>query len=110
MKRLLFALLICMTSCNHLTEGKIIGKHYEPSRTYTQYHHIYTGRVFIMVPYIIHDDEDWVITIEGDYEGEKRQETIYVSESYYDNHSIGDMWCKDGDCSYSDENNTKKRK
>jgi hypothetical protein len=108
-------LLVALTliSCNHLTEGDIVSKNIEAERSYTSILPLYiqSGKVrtMIMVPYIIHDDEDYVVQITGDYKGEKRTETLYLTKEKYQCVVVGGHLTIDGNCSTSDNGNTKDR-
>ena len=78
-----------------LTAGEVINKHYEPARTYVAMMPIATstGKTTIttMVPYVIYDNEDWVVTIGGTREdGEYDTKRIYITESYFNSVEYGD--------------------
>jgi hypothetical protein len=107
MKTIILLIIISLLmACNHLKQGKIVNKHYEPTRTYTMLMPTVIGKTTILIPYIMHDDEDWVLTVEGVYDGEMRTENVYVSPQCY-RQNIVEYWTKDQDCSYTDDNNTK---
>lgn len=102
-----FAISILFASCNHLEKGVIIKKRYEkPERNLTL---IPTkiGSVTIMQSYWIHDNEDWIITIEGNKNGKIIHKDVYITKQCYQELKAGDTWIKSADCEYSDENNDK---
>lgn len=110
-KKLLIILLSILTfSCTHLDKGTVIEKNYEPPRTYVTLMPISTGKTVIMIPYIIYDNEDYILTVEGVKDEDVIHENVYVSEDCYKSLSIGETWNKTEDCSFNDDNNVKKRK
>ena len=62
-----------------------------------------------LIPYIIHDSEDWCIKVTGiGVKGDTITRTYYVDKMAFDTLSVGKFICVDGDCD-DDENNTKVR-
>jgi hypothetical protein len=95
------------SSCNKLEKGIIIKKRYEkPERNLTL---IPTkiGSVTIMQSYWIHDNEDFIITIEGNKDGKIIHQDVYITKQCYEELNAGDTWIKSKDCEYNDENNDK---
>lgn len=96
-------------SCNHLEEGEVVGKHYEPYNEYIMMMPITisTGKTTstMMIPYFIQDNEDFVLHVKGEYKGKERIEEVYVSKACYTQMQNGDRWYKTEDCSFSDNNN-----
>jgi hypothetical protein len=90
MKIILSILLLCLMGCQKLESGVVIDGHHEPARSWVSIMPIYTGKTMMMIPMIHFDDEDWIIIVEGEHDGELRQETWYVSEAQYTNIEIGD--------------------
>ena len=105
----LYAVLACvlLVSCNHLEDGTVISKRYEESNRNLMLMPMRIGKVTIMQQYWIYDDEDWVITIEGEKDGKMIHEDVYVTRKCYEALNYGDTWVKADDCSFSDENNSK---
>lgn len=99
--------IILLASCNHLEKGTVLKKHYEPEHSYVSFIPIMTGKTTILVPYIVTDNEDYVLTIEGFYNKEVVHETVYVSKQCYESLNSGDLWVKDQYCSFTDNNNSK---
>lgn len=104
---LIFTLLLY--SCNRLESGEVLNKEYEPATTFVMFMPMVIddkGNT-IMIPYIIYDNEDYKLTVRGQYEGKTRFETVYVTEACYKSTLVGDTWHKSADCHFSDFNNTK---
>lgn len=111
LKQILFSLIILLIySCNHLEEGTVLRKEYEHKRIYTQFITVTTGKICSIVPYIIIDNEDFILIIEGRYNGEIIQEQVYVTEKCYNSIKIGEKWVNTEDCSFDDLNNSKSKK
>ncbi|MEI6400119.1 MAG: hypothetical protein WCO58_01190 [bacterium] len=108
----LFVLLVLFisTGCNQLKEGKVVSKHYEPTRNYIMFMTIPCGKSMVLKPYIVTDNEDWVITIEGLFGGKNRTEDVYVTSKQYNCLQKGDNFFLNADCSAEDLNNTKQEK
>ena len=108
MKQLII-LSLFLISCNHLERGTVLKKEYEPEHSYTVLIPIRIGRVTTFIPHRVIDNEDFVLTIEGEYKGELIHEHVYVTEQCYNSLKNGDTWNKTKDCSFQDENNLKIR-
>lgn len=99
--------IVCLASCNKLHDGTVIKMHIEPERTYTYlmpiYHRIGKVTTVTYIPIIRHDDEDYVITIDGftEEDHEERIEDFYVSKAKYECIKVGDHFYIDKDCSDS---------
>ena len=116
--RLLFCCLLCavlfFSSCQKLKYGNVIEKWYEPENTYVMLMPMTmsSGKTTttVMIPYIIHDNEDWCIKVKGiGTKGDTITRTFYVDKIAYDTLDINKFICVDGGCD-EDENNTKVRK
>lgn len=112
MKYLLFlSILMCSAvGCkNKLKEGNIVSKWYEPASTTVIVIPITMtdgkNTSVMMVPYFIIDNEDWVIKIQGKYNGKIIDENVYVSQKQFDCVSIGNHFILTKDCSTEDNNN-----
>ena len=109
----LLAVVFLCGGCNKLKEGYVISKHYEPTTSYMMLMPMYISdgksTTLIMIPYWITDYEDWVVTIEGKYNGEVRTEDVYVSQKQYECLQKGSHFKLGDDCSTTDDNNTKER-
>ena len=105
----LYAVLACvfLSSCNHLEDGIVIGKRYEEADRNLMLIPMRVGKVTIMQQYWIYDNEDWVITIEGEKDGKMIHEDVYVTKQCFEALNYGDTWIKTDDCSFSDDNNSK---
>ena len=112
----LYTLLVCviLTGCNHLEEGTVVNKHYEPmeQNLIVMPLIISNGKTTttMMIPYFITDNEDYVLHIKGIYKGEEVIEQVYTSKEYYEQMQNGDRWKKTQYCSFSDNNNQKERR
>lgn len=112
----IYTVLACvlLASCNHLEEGEVIGRHYEPTTQNMMIlpMTISTGKTVsvIMIPYFVTDYEDYVLHIKGIHKGEEVTEEVYVTKECYNRLQNGGTWHKDNDCSFSDDNNTKERR
>lgn len=108
-------LIILLTNCGEpLKRGTVVEKCYEPERTYFIYLPMTmisgkTSYIFLM-PMIMHDSEDYVITIEGrNANNETQTETYYVTKEQYECISTGDTFVAGEDCSTADNNNSKRK-
>jgi len=110
MKKILILLFILLIGCNEIDKGIVVGKRYEPTQTYTTIIPlvISTGKsvTTIMIPYVITDNEDYILKVKDN----EIVREVYVSKQCYEKLDTGDVWIKDSDCSFSDNNNTKIRK
>ncbi len=110
MKNLIIVILtFLIVSCHHIEKGHISEKEYEPSRMYTVLMPMRIGKITTLIPYMIYDNEDYILTIESEENGKLIHENIYVTKDYYNSLNIGDQWCRTPNCAYSDKNNTKTR-
>ena len=107
-------MLILLIGCNHLKEGEVLSKHYEPTNSYMMLVPIIisSGKntSTVMIPHYVTDYEDWVVEIEGTYNGEKRTENIYITKEQYKCLQKGSYFKLDSDCSTEDENNQKEKR
>ena len=108
-RHLLYTLLACvfLVCCSHLEDGTVIGKRYEEANRNLVLIPTIVGKVTIMHQYWVYDNEDWVITIEGEKDGKMIHEDVYVTKECYEALNLGDTWIKTDDCSFSDDNNGK---
>ena len=116
--RLLPYLLVCciilFASCQKLKYGNVVNKWHEPENEYVVFMPMSTpsGKTTttIMIPYYLHDNEDWCIEVTGvGTKGDTITRTYYVDKLTYDTLSVGEFICVDGCCD-EDDNNTKSRK
>lgn len=84
-------LILTFTACsNQLSEGEIISKRYEPERTFVMlvpmiYSCGNNCTSTMMIPYWVHDDEDYVITVSGyDKSGHQLTEEWFVDKQTYE--------------------------
>ncbi len=112
----IYIVLACVlfTSCNHLEEGEVIGRHYEPTTQNIMILPLIMSngktKTTMMIPYLVTDYEDYVLHVKGLYKGEEVIEQVYVTKECYNNLQNGGTWYKDDNCSFSDDNNTKERR
>lgn len=110
---ILFIIVFILYSCQDLKYGNVIAMEHEPDNTFFMIMPltISTGKStsIMMIPYWIHDSEDWVVKVRGiGTKGDTITRTLYVDKASYDTLSIGKFICIDGMCD-EDENNTKER-
>lgn len=83
-----------LSSCgNCLCEGRLVSKHYEPRRTYTQM--MLIGKVWM--PQVRVDDEDWVFMVQGFNGKETVTERFEVTEAWWNDAVVG-SWVAFQDC------------
>jgi len=114
MKKLLFLLigltLFSIYGCRHkIDEGYVVGKEYEPYRAWVFFMPMRFGKTTTLIPMIMHDNEDFIITVRGDYEGEPKVEHFYIDKEQYYSLKINDFICVSDMCN-KDKNNEKERK
>ncbi len=103
--------IILLFGCQKIESGRILSKWNEPERHYTMLIPVSTGKTMVLIPYYVHDNEDFLIKVQGiSDKGDTITKTFYVSKNRYDTISIGDFICIDGNCNDVDNNNTKERK
>ena len=105
---------VILLGCNHLEEGTVVNKHYEPMEKNLIIMPLVTSNgkttTTIMMPYLVTDNEDYVLHIKGIHKGEEVTEKVYTSKGCYESMKNGDKWVKTQYCSFSDNNNTKERR
>lgn len=109
----LLCTVFLFTSCQKMKYGNVVEKWYEPESHYMMLMPmtISTGKstTTIMIPYYIHDNEDWCIKVTGiGVKGDTITRTYYVDKIAFDTLSVGKFICVEGACD-DDENNTKVR-
>jgi hypothetical protein len=85
---ILFSLLFILIACHRLTEGRVIGRRYEPS--YVSYDTHYAGKHSYTTP--VYHAEKYYVLIEGYYKGEKREEYFSVDKETYHSTKTGDYF------------------
>ncbi len=111
-----YALLGCilLMGCNHLEEGTVVNKHYEPMEQNLVFIPLVMSNgkttTTTLIPYFVTDNEDYVLHIKGVYKGEEVIEKVYTSKECYESMQNGDGWVKTQYCSFSDNNNSKERR
>jgi hypothetical protein len=112
---ILLILIMALGGCsNVMTEGEVYDKEFREEYTtiMTLPLVITNGKTTstILVPYVIHYPDRYVIHIKAFIGNEWVTEDFYVSESVYDSVNIGDMFVFDGDRGdLSDEPYTKEK-
>jgi hypothetical protein len=109
---LLFSLFL-LTSCQKMKCGNVVEKWHEPERIYIKFMPltISNGKFITttMVPYRIHDNEDWCVKVTSiDVNGDTITKKYYVDEIAYDTLPVGKFICLGG-ASDEDTNNQKVR-
>jgi hypothetical protein len=109
-------LVFGLAGCGGIESGTVTQKVYQPSSTTTIFIPIQTGSIchtistgstitqsctpiFTSFPFIVHDDEDWVLKLEE----EGKTGWVYVSEEKYNNTKIGDYYTKGKQDATSDD-------
>jgi len=95
MKRLILIviMLACLLGCSKppLHNTRVLDKQYEPARSTLIMMPMMVGKVMIMIPVMLYDDEDYVLNVMGYTEtGERKCRRIYVSKEQYDVIYVGD--------------------
>ena len=105
---------VILIGCNHLEEGTVVNKHYEPMEQNLVMMPLIISNgkttTTMMIPYFVTDNEDYVLHIKGIYKGEEVIEQVYTSKECYEQMQNGDKWKKTQYCSFSDDNNQKERR
>lgn len=95
-QKVLSALLFvfALSGCTQaITEGKVIDKVHEPARTWTQLMPISTGKITVMIPFVHHDDEDFVIVIHGPNDkGHILTRRVYLTKADWAAVAIGEHY------------------
>jgi hypothetical protein len=88
-----FVLIGLVSGCSApiLSSGVVIEKRHEPESTVLIMVPIQTGKTTMMIPMYIHDDEDWIVRIEGVWDGEVVQNTLYLPREYWELVEVGDV-------------------
>ena len=109
-KLVLIFIIIISVSCQKLKYGNVVEKWHEPYRQYLMFMPISTGKTTMMIPYFIHDNEDWCIRVQGvTAKGKIITRKYYLDKLTYDKMMVGKTVCVDGECD-DDTNNIKVRK
>lgn len=88
-------ILLSLSGCSLITEGKIIEKKFIPAHTETLLVPIVmssgTSTFTNFIPVIRDYEDQWVIIFEGiDEEGETDIRKVYTDEETYNSHEVGD--------------------
>lgn len=114
MKLTLILLPLLFIGCNELEQGDVVAKRFEPQRQYMAFFPLIISNgkstSVIMIPYMVTDYEDWVVTITGIADGDTLTEEVYVSREKYECLYVGDHMIVDSGCVKTDNNNVKVRK
>jgi len=99
-----------------LTEGEIVSKHHEPAQDIMMFIPIAMScgqncTTTMMIPYWVHDDEDWILTVTGqDEKGRTLTEDWYVTEQEYNAAPVGRHEVFDGKTASKSDEHEKLRK
>ena len=90
-------LIFTIVGCgSKLTEGEVIEKKFIEAHTTVmllpQTTLINGSAVVITIPYVYHYDDDYVIIIKGDMDGEETIATYHVTKETYDKYEVGDIF------------------
>lgn len=110
------AALLFLAACDPpFTEGTVHEKVYEPANTYVMVFPMTfpCGKncvSTVMVPFIMHDDEDYVFNVLGhDKNGDLKMRRIYVTKEAFDAYNEGDWFVIEPPYGDEDTGNTKRR-
>jgi hypothetical protein len=104
MKQILYILILLAVGCNPIEEGVVVEHRHEEAKKTLVLMPTLIGKVPVLYPYWMFDDEDWVLIIEGE---NKTLKSVYVTEECYNSLEDGDYWRKTSSCSFADDNNRK---
>ena len=94
-----------------LDEGIVIHKRYEPARTFIFHTPVQVGKSTILIPHIVYDNEDYVLTVTNSAPELKNvTNNIYVTKEFYDCYNEGDYWVRDQNHCYDEDFNNVKQK
>lgn len=90
-------LLIILCSCSSvIAEGEVYEKEYREAHTTTMMYPLVISNgkttTTILVPYVVHYPERWVIHIKSFVDDEWLTEDFYVEKEVYDVINVGDMF------------------
>ncbi len=92
MKILTIILTLCLISCERVTSGKVVEKHYSPARQETRFHYVHVDEnTTIPIPYSVTIPERYEIVVEGGSDGKKRG-CITIPATTYENTRVGDIY------------------
>ena len=98
MKKIILAMTLCaaLAGCfkpEPLFPGRVTEKVYEPASTWVQMLPIFTGKTTIFIPYVHHDDEDFVLNVLGQRpDGSMKMQRIYVTRADWERFKVGDRF------------------
>ena len=88
-------ILLFLSGCSTITEGKIIEKEFIPAHTESILIPVVTkvgnSTITNLIPVIRDYEDQWVIIFEGtNEEGEKETRKVYTDEETYNSYEVGD--------------------
>ncbi len=92
-------------------EGRIVNKYHQSSRRWVQLIPVFTrvGKATVVnfIPIWHHDDEDWILEIEGlNDRGKLKRQYVYVSRQVWNSVEIGQYYTVSSDAELEDQNDT----
>lgn len=86
-------LVACGTDEPKLTSGTVVEKHYDDDDGYFQPLTCSGGKVNVCTGgFWVDEPERWVLTVEGEHEGETITEEVSVTEAEYQRQGVGEPW------------------
>lgn len=97
---LILLLLFSLVGCTQkLTEGEVINKKFIEAHTQVLLmprSTLINGSVTVItIPYVFYYDDDYVITIKGEFDGEETTATYHVTKEIYEEYEISDTFIYD---------------
>ena len=96
---LLLVLFLAIACSPRLKEGVIFNKYHDPPRTFVMFipFNVCSGGrtptcTTILLPYVIYDDEDWVLVLEDRNGDECRKGEVYTDQATYEGYKKGDYY------------------
>jgi hypothetical protein len=102
----IFIFGLSLTSCKQVVhEGKVIGKEYEPTRTYVLTSPMMVGKMTMLIPYVVTDNEDFILDVKYFNGKDSVVEAVYVDKAYWNCIRVNDTFNDSIPCSTEDNNN-----
>lgn len=102
-------LLFTLFACNTIKEGVVVDKHYEDADIYPMMVPMAINGSMFMTTYMIYDNPDYVLTVQVIEDGYIKYYNVFTSRECYYSLDVGDYWYKTDSCSFTDDNNQKRK-